>query len=523
MSKDDNRTQQAENELQQAQEQLRLIIENIKDHAVFTVDLDGFIRTWNSGAERLFGYSGTEAVGQNVAIIFTDEDRALRVPEYEMQKALASGYANDERWHVRKDQSRFFASGIMRPLVNDDGQIQGFLKVAQDITMRKQTEAYEHEQRMFAEALHECALVLTRTQKLEEGLDSILGIVGRVMQHDAAYILVIDGSSINAIRTSGFSANDTAALSAQLQQGNLALEAFRPLYEVTTTRRPLVTNVEMTPADHLSLPGSMDALLAVPLIVEDEVIGLLIVMRHTLEFYNERDSQHLQAFAYHAASTIRNAQLYQQAQELAALQERQQLARDLHDAVAQTLFTASVLVEVLPLKWENEPEQVPEGMEQLNQLIKGALSEMRTLILELRPNNVETTPLTQLLAHLVNAVQGRKQMTITMNLDGEPVLPAEVHMGVYRLAQEALNNMTKHSRATRTSVEMHGSEGQVELRIRDDGIGFSPEHRSSGLGLQMMRERAEALEAVLKITSSEGAGTEVYVRWPAFSEPVLGQ
>jgi PAS domain S-box-containing protein len=511
----------AVDQLQQAQEQLSLILENIKDYAVFTLSLNNRIATWNTGAERIFGYSDEEALGQSGEIIFTSEDRGLGAPEQELGQALEQGYAEDERWHVRKDQSRFFANGVMRSLVDKNGNIQGFLKVARDITARKQAEDAEREQRVFADALSECALVLSQTLKLEEVLDSILSIVGRVMQHDAAYILVIETGSINNVRTNGFHADDIADFEARLRERDLDLDAFPSWHQIVTTRVPLITNLSEQEADDLPPVMAMQSLLGVPVVVDNKVIGLLAVMSRTPNFYTERDTQRLQAFGYHAASAIRNAQLYRQAQELAALQERQQIARDLHDAVAQTLFTASLLVEALPTHWQKNPEQVAAGMAQLNQLIKGALAEMRTLILELRPKNIETTPLSQLLQHLVNAVQGRKPITISTDFEGEPVLPAEVHIAVYRLAQEALNNITKHARATKTRVVMRGGEGQIELRIRDDGIGFSPQMKSSGLGLQMMWERMDAIEAFFKVTSSEGQGTEVYVRWPAFKEPTL--
>jgi len=129
---------QAEEALRQSESRLRLIFESAKDYAIFTLDLNGIIASWNSGAERLLGYTETEAIGCSIRMIFTPEDNEQGQAEYERQTALLQGRAEDERWHVRKDGNRFWASGLMMPLLNEADCPQGFVKIMQDKTAQRQ-------------------------------------------------------------------------------------------------------------------------------------------------------------------------------------------------------------------------------------------------------------------------------------------------------------------------------------------------------------------------------------------------
>jgi two-component system nitrate/nitrite sensor histidine kinase NarX len=211
--------------------------------------------------------------------------------------------------------------------------------------------------------------------------------------------------------------------------------------------------------------------------------------------------------------------LYQQAQEVAALNERQRLARDLHDAVSQSLFSASIIAESLPRLWEQNPNKVLPNLVQLHRLIRSAAAEMRILLWELRPSNLVNTTMDILLTHLVNAVQARTKMTIECTVERTPVLPEDVHIAFYRIAQESLNNIVKHSQATEASIHLTVEGEQARLRIRDNGRGFRLEGASSGLGLGTMRERAQIIGASLELVSEPGQGTEITVTWAPGREP----
>jgi signal transduction histidine kinase len=190
------------------------------------------------------------------------------------------------------------------------------------------------------------------------------------------------------------------------------------------------------------------------------------------------------------------------------------LARDLHDAVTQTLFSASLIAEVLPRIWERNPDEGRRRLEELRQLTRGALAEMRTLLLELRPSALVDAALNDLLRQLAESITGWARVPVNVEVEGECTLPPEVKVALYRIAQEALNNVAKHTGASQATVGLQRQPGQVRLRISDDGGGFDPEGvPPESLGLGIMRERAEAIGATLAIGSEVGRGTEVTVVW----------
>ena len=229
--------------------------------------------------------------------------------------------------------------------------------------------------------------------------------------------------------------------------------------------------------------------------------------------------------ANQAAITMVNAQLYEQAQTLATLQERQRLAQNLHDAVNQSLFSAGLIAEVLPRLWERDPAKGQQSLEDLRRLTRGALAEMRGLLAELRPQVLIDSELDDLLHQLGNAFTGRTSIPVVVTVVGEGALqeqgalPADVQVAFYRLCQEAFNNIAKHAKASQVAIQLEYDAGVVELHIRDDGQGFDPEQTPSGhYGLSMMRERAEAAGIMLSVTSQPGHGTEIAIRWTELSE-----
>jgi len=243
-----------------------------------------------------------------------------------------------------------------------------------------------------------------------------------------------------------------------------------------------------------------------------------------LNAFDESDLTVLQSLANQAAIAIENARLYEQAQQAAALEERSRLARDLHDAVTQTLFSASLISEVVPALWESDQDEGRKLLNELRQLTRGALAEMRTLLLELRPAALAEASLDELLRQLGEAITGRSGVPVTVTIEGECDLPAEVHVALYRVAQEALNNVVKHSRASTVEVSLRctsssdAADGErrqtVKLEVTDDGCGFDPSRvPPDRLGLGIIRERAEAIGATLEIETDPGSGTKVELVW----------
>ncbi|HXI15250.1 MAG TPA: histidine kinase, partial [Chloroflexota bacterium] len=267
-----------------------------------------------------------------------------------------------------------------------------------------------------------------------------------------------------------------------------------------------------------------------PTLIWVRVSGAVLALLLALLVYSlVRDPVRLREAVDRAtASAVENARLYESARlgaERATLEERQRLARELHDSVTQTLFSASLIAEVLPRLWQRSPDVALPRLEELRQLTRGALAEMRTLLLELRPAVLIQMPLEDLLRQLAEAANGRARLPVTVDREGEreALLPPDTQLALYRIAQEALNNAARHAGAARATIFLRWVPAtdiepeRVQLRIRDDGRGFDPAAvvRAGHLGLDGMRERAAAIGATLVIHSAPGEGTHVTVEWRA--------
>jgi signal transduction histidine kinase len=200
--------------------------------------------------------------------------------------------------------------------------------------------------------------------------------------------------------------------------------------------------------------------------------------------------------------------------EKAVTAERSRLARELHDAVTQTLFSASLIAEVLPRLWAKDPERGQQQLEEVRLLTRGALAEMRSLLLELRPEALAQTKMDNLLRQLGRAMTGRTGVPVAVHADVQCLLPAEVQIALYRIAQEALSNAAKHAEAGGVEVRFRCEAGHAELSIHDDGRGFDVDSVPPGhFGLGIMQERAASIGTVLEVDSEPGGGTEVRVIW----------
>jgi len=205
-------------------------------------------------------------------------------------------------------------------------------------------------------------------------------------------------------------------------------------------------------------------------------------------------------------------ELREKAEQIAVVNERSRLARDLHDAVTQTLFSASIIADVLPRLWERNPDDGRKRLEELRALNRGALAEMRTLLLELRPAALIDADLRDLLKQLAASITSRSRVHVDIEIDGQTDLAPDAKVSLYRIAQEALNNVAKHSGATEALIALSLSPTLVHLIIEDNGSGFDTAvSKPTHLGLDIMNERAAAIGATLNIRSVLGKGTTVKV------------
>jgi PAS domain S-box-containing protein len=231
-----------------------------------------------------------------------------------------------------------------------------------------------------------------------------------------------------------------------------------------------------------------------------------------------QDAEHRQQLEQRIAErtaelNLANELLREKAAQDAVTTERTRLARDLHDAVTQTLFSASLIAEVLPDLWDMNQAEARKRLDELRQLTRGALAEMRTLLVELRPNALVDVPLPVLLKQLCDSFIGRARLPVQLNVDGQRPLSPEVQLAFYRITQEALNNIVKHAKATQVIVTLRLDE-MVRLSIVDNGVGFDPASvPPNHLGTKIMRERAEAIGSKYSLYSEPDEGTQISVTW----------
>jgi signal transduction histidine kinase len=217
------------------------------------------------------------------------------------------------------------------------------------------------------------------------------------------------------------------------------------------------------------------------------------------------------------AVTIEHTRLHAQQEKMAVLEERQRLARDLHDSVTQSIYGVSVLAEATARLLEsNETETAVENLRELRQAALKALRELRHMIFELRPPELEKLGLVAALRARLATVEGRAGLKTEMHCDGADDLPLAVADGLYRIAHEAFSNSVKHARAARIRLGLERVEDDVILEILDDGLGFDVEAGKSkgGLGLRGMEERAEKMGGTLSIETESGHGTSIRVCVP---------
>ena len=257
----------------------------------------------------------------------------------------------------------------------------------------------------------------------------------------------------------------------------------------------------------------MRSFLGVPIVAPAGVIGAFyLTEKLDAPDFSDEDEELIALLAAHAAIAIANARLHEQTRELSIVAERNRLALDLHDAVSQKLFGLVLSAEAAATLLERDPAAARGQVTKLQTLAQEALEELRSLVFELRPPDLEKDGLGGALRKHVELVQRLGQHEIELVVDGELPADATRDREVLRIAQEALQNALKHAQASRVAVRLRANEGRLTLEVSDDGVGFEPNApatRSRRLGLTSMEERAQRLGGTLEVTSAPGAGTTV--------------
>jgi PAS domain S-box-containing protein len=266
--------------------------------------------------------------------------------------------------------------------------------------------------------------------------------------------------------------------------------------------------------------------IGIPLIIRDHVTGLVSLTHSEPGYYTQRHTRLAETITNQIAVAIENARLYEQAQNLATLEERHRIARELHDSVTQLLYGICLYSTATSRSIRNENfAQVEENLAEIKEDALQALQEMRLLILELNPPLLQKEGLVAALQASLDAIETRTGLETELITDGIGRLPRAIEPELYRIAMEALNNLVRYARARKVTVNLQARGGWVFLEICDNGVGFDPEkaRNSGGMGLSSMEQRARQVGGRLEITSSPGTGTKISAEIPTqmrWAEPV---
>ncbi len=414
------------------------------------------------------------------------------------------------------------------PVTDQRGNVCEVMILFEDVTA--QEESYQLLEQRVARRTRELSSLLeisrnvTATLDLQTLFSLILDQIKTLIDYSGATIFSIQGHEFRVLDYRGPIARD------QVAQLRFPIEAALANQQVLRTRAPLIIDdvradtpltrafQELADGQITTTFGYIRSWLGVPLLVQDHVIGMLTLDHDQPGHYTPRHADLALTIANQAAIAIENARLFEQAQSLAVMIERQRLARELHDSVSQALYGIALGARTARALLDRDPAAAIEPIEYVAGLANAGMAEMRALIFELRPESLEEEGLVVALTKHAESLRARHQIDVQVDLCAEPELPLAMKEALYRIAQESLHNIVKHARASTVTLRLCAPTPQVPvlaLDIRDDGVGFDPAGAFPGhLGLRSMRERAARLGGTLTIDSAPGHGTHIQVRMP---------
>jgi PAS domain S-box-containing protein len=513
----ENALHTSEEQLSESEEQQRNIFDATANGLIIS-DLDGRIVKANPAACAMVGQNPEGIVG----LPLTSFIHPAYHTRFEMLlESVEAGEPLVMQAEALRQDGASFHIEIQGSSFSYDGQPH-LLVVARDVTEHVRAQ-YLLEQRVEKRTEELTTLLrvsqqMTSTLDFEELLERVLTEMERIIEYAAASILILEDGQLRTVCHNGPASKETTA------QHRLSVERWGELWATMAMGETLIIgDVQAdTPlaqtyrqvTQHLGGDFS-DARtwMGIPLIVGGHTIGALSIEHDQPHAYTSSQAAMALAIANQAAIAIENARLYKQARRLAVMEERQRLARELHDSVSQALYSIALGTHTaLALLEREDPARAAKPLEYVLSLADAALAEMRALIFELRPDALEKEGLVAALSRQAEAILARYHLAVETSFCKEPSAPLDVKEALYRIAVESMNNAVKHARATRISLRLHAQGGIITLEVHDDGVGFDPQGEYPGhLGLRSMRERAAQIGAALEIESAPGRSTQVQV------------
>jgi len=527
IARDVTPSKRKEIQIQQQVAFLNNVIESLP-HPFYVVDANDYTIEIANSASRL-GELGSQSTcyslthGQDKPCSTDDHFCPLDIIKRTKQPVVV------EHTHLDKDGRERNVEVHASPLFDAAGEVSKIIEYCLDITERKRAEREirklneELEKRVYARtrelsALYDVMAVANETYPLRTTLERALRRVLRAMVCPAGSIYLLEDGS-DALRL----AVHQEALISQMAKGDGETSSDELAEWVLARGEPLVL-----PDATNDLPVTVEGdhepqhpYIGVPMRARGQTLGVLSVFGQEERRFGREDVALLSSIADQVGVAVENARLREQAQQAAVLEERQRLARELHDSVTQSIYSLTLFAEGgQEFAQAEDLDRVKECFAALGETAQQALKEMRLLLYELRPVALEQEGLIGALQQRLDAVEARSGVKARLLVDGvdvdDPlsVLPLSVEEGLYRIAQEALNNALKHADSRAVTVHILRTGRHIELEVRDDGVGFEPRGavKKGGMGLINMRERAEQIGGRLEVVSSPGEGTTVRVK-----------
>jgi signal transduction histidine kinase len=449
-------------------------------------------------------FSGPGEVWQRDPVVQT-----IGLPE----GAWELGGAPQEGWvaavHSQADVFRLNSlviAGLIAILVYLTVNRQGQLAQAVALRTREIAAAQQELEQRVQERTHELSTLLDVSRRIGStlALDPLLGLIlteiKPVLDYTSAHIFRLDetGRLVLASAAGGALLAEDAPTFSWLDERhqNQVLESLQPV-------------IEWDWAAGNAYPDKL-CWMGVPLVIKDRATGMLAFIHQDPHYYRNEDARLALTFAQQVAVAIENARLYEQAGQLAVLEERQRLARELHDSVSQVLYSIGLGAKAARAAMEQDTSQIADALDYVNWLAEAGQVEMHALIFELRPESLRTDGLVAALEKQAAVLHTRHQMAVQASFCPEPAIPLGIKETLYRISQEAIHNIVKHAHATRVTLVLECSENQIYLEVTDNGIGFDPLAAYPGhLGLKSMRERAVQCLGRIQIDSAPDRGTKI--------------
>jgi len=503
----DERKRLAES-LTETEERFRAAFENASDAMVLS-DEQGVVIAANQAYLQLYGFSAQEIIGHDYAIIYPETTREQSHTRYQQVFHDPREFPLTESAVQRKDGTQRIVEARIGFVIQNEKRTH-MLSVVRDLTERKQSERELYIRYQLTADLAHAVTVEDVGRITVEHLMKYLGAqVGNIFAYrpetNMFELLYVNTSPYRERydRWQQFPADEGYPMTDVVKRNRaLWFYSAQEWFEAYPVMKD-VSSPELGASVHL------------PLVAAAATFGALSLGFSEPRMFTDSEKEVVTSMVFQCAQAIERARLADQASQLAVMHERQRLARDLHDNVSQLLFSSSVISEMLPRLWNTQPEKASKLADQLNTMVHGAMAEMRTLLWELRPESIIQTQLSNLLTQLSYAIRARQEteISVTVRTENEYILPPNVQVAFYRIAQESVHNVVKHGHAAAISVLLRQTDEYTALIITDDGQGFDVNATGAGFGLRNMRERAASIGAQFSVKSQIGKGTRMRLLW----------